>query len=260
MDITRTTDTIKSNSSGLNDTPATRVNSKFYSVIKRIIDIFGAVVGIIVLSIPMLVIAIAVKVDSRGNVLFKQLRMGKNMQPFTFYKFRSMSTDAPHNKATADFDKADCYITRVGKFLRRFSLDEIPQLFNIFFGEMSFIGPRPVIVEETELIEKREAVGVYLVRPGLSGWAQINGRDLVTIDSKVAMDLHYVKRESFRLDLIIFVRSIFYALSRKGVQEGSDKQNNSETPAVTVTETDSVSVNSESAREEVKQEREELTL
>ena len=198
-------------------------NSAVYLVLKRLIDIFGSLLGILVFIIPMALIAVAIRLDSKGPAFFKQLRMGKNCIPFTCIKFRTMSQSAPHACATAELDEAESYITRVGTFLRKFSLDEVPQLFNILKGDMSFIGPRPVIVEETELIDLREQNGVYVIKPGLSGWAQINGRDLVTIEEKVELDTYYVKNESLWFDIKIFLLSIKYAIARKDVHEGNLK-------------------------------------
>ena len=200
-----------------------RPNSAAYLVLKRLIDIFVSLLGIIVLAVPMAIITLAIRLDSKGPAFFKQLRMGKDLVPFTCIKFRTMSQSAPHACATAELDEAESYITRVGAVLRKFSLDEVPQIFNILKGDMSFIGPRPVIVEETELIDLRERNGVYVIKPGLSGWAQINGRDLVTIEEKVALDTYYVKNENLWLDSKIFFLSIKYALARKDVHEGNLK-------------------------------------
>lgn len=197
------------------------LNSPVYFFFKRFIDIFGSLLGIVIFLIPMVIIAIAIKLSSKGPVIFKQERMGRNLKPFICYKFRTMSTDAPSCCASAELESAESYITRVGYVLRKLSLDEIPQLFNILFGSMSFIGPRPVVLTETDLIEKRAAAGVYLVRPGLSGWAQINGRDMVDVDKKVELDFYYAQNESFSLDAKIFLLSIIYSIKRSGIHEGS---------------------------------------
>lgn len=186
---------------------------------KRLVDIFGALLTLIVLAVPMVIIAIVVKCDSKGPAIFKTERIGKDKKPFTFYKFRSMTTDAPKDCATRLLD-SDKYITKVGAFLRKTSLDELPQLFCILKGDMSLIGPRPVVETETELMELREQCGANSVRPGLTGLAQINGRDILDDTTKAKYDGEYVKKITFWGDVKIVLKTVKYVLSSENVVEG----------------------------------------
>lgn len=192
--------------------------------IKRVLDISLSGVGIIITSPFLGVIAVIIKATSKGPVLFTQYRYGKHQEPFVCYKFRSMYTTAPKDMPTWKLENPEEHITPVGKFLRKTSMDELPQLFNIFKGEMSLIGPRPVVLKEKKLIEAREKVGANDVRPGLTGWAQINGRDLVGTKEKAALDSRYVKKMSFWIDLKIFLKTILYVLKKEGVSEGKNQQ------------------------------------
>lgn len=167
-----------------------------------------------------LLIAIFIRLDSKGPILFKQLRVGKDRVEFNIYKFRTMKVDTPSNIPTWLLEDPNSRITRVGKFLRRTSLDELPQLFNIIKGEMSIIGPRPVIRNEYDLFIERDRNGVYNINPGLSGWAQINGRDVITIKDKAILDGFYAKNISFSFDAKIFFLTIFKVLKSEGVKEG----------------------------------------
>ena len=186
---------------------------------KRFADIFVSTVGIIICFLPMLIIAIIIKCDSKGGALFIQQRVGRNGKPFNCYKFRSMSISAPHEMATKDF-RNDSYITRVGHFLRKTSLDELPQLFNIFKGDMSLIGPRPVILSETELTEYRSQTGALSVRPGLTGLAQISGRDnLIDMKKKADIDGLYVQEMSFWNDFKIFFKTVAKVLKQDDIEE-----------------------------------------
>ena len=187
---------------------------------KRLIDIFLSFFGIVFLSLPMLIIAIAIKVDSKGPVFFKQKRVGIHKKHFNILKFRTMRTDTPHDAPTHELNDPKRWITKVGGFLRKTSLDELPQLFNIFAGSMSVIGPRPALWNQYDLIEERDKYGANDVRPGLTGWAQINGRDELPIDVKARFDGEYVQNISFGFDCKCFFGTIFSVLRSDGVVEG----------------------------------------
>ena len=191
--------------------------------IKRFIDIFLSVVGVIVLAPVWLILIIAIKLDSPGPVLFRQKRVGAGGHYFNILKFRTMRIDTP-DVATHLLENPDAYITKLGKFLRKSSLDELPQMFNILAGDMSIIGPRPALWNQYDLIEKREKKGVNTLRPGLTGWAQVNGRDEVSIDEKVALDAEYLRRMSFGFDVKCFFATIFSVLRADGVVEGLDEE------------------------------------
>lgn len=187
-----------------------------YRFLKRSFDIPASLLGLILLSPLFWVVAIAIKIDSRGPVFFKQKRIGRNGKPFSCYKFRSMQTTAPKNRATSDFDNAEQYVTRVGAFLRRYSLDELPQLVCCFVGTMSLIGPRPLIAEEESCNTMRSRLGVFATRPGLSGYAQVNGRDDVKNKNKPIMDAYYVKYASIGMDLKLLFQTVGVVISRRG--------------------------------------------
>ena len=201
---------------------------KIYSYLKRVLDILLALIAVIVLSPVLIACAIAIKCDSKGPAIFKQNRVGKNGDSFRVYKFRTMSTDAPANVATSEMKNANCYITRVGNFLRKTSLDELPQFFNVLKGDMSLIGPRPLVESETEIHEKRMQYGVYSLRPCVTGLAQVSGRDLVTIDEKVQYDREYLESFSLITDIKIIFRTISVVLFHKYYAEGSDLPENKE--------------------------------
>lgn len=192
----------------------------YKNYIKRLIDVFGAITGIALLALPMLFIAIAIKLDSKGPVFFKQKRVGKNKNHFNILKFRTMRVDAPKDCPTHMLNNAESCITRVGAILRKTSLDEIPQLFNILKGQMSFVGPRPALWNQYDLIEERDKYAANDIVPGLTGWAQINGRDEVEIPVKAKLDGEYVAKQSFFFDVKIFGRTILYVLRHDGVREG----------------------------------------
>ena len=189
-----------------------------FRVVKRFFDIFLSLIAIIVLSPLFLILAIAIKVDSKGPVLFKQARIGKNGKIFTCYKFRSMSNEAPHNCPTCEFHDDGGYITKVGKFIRKFSIDELPQLWCCFIGTMSIVGYRPLIIEESECNAMREKLGVFSMRPGITGYAQVIGRDAVYYKNKAILDAEYVKRASILFDIKIVFKTIGVVLSRKGAK------------------------------------------
>ena len=195
-----------------------RVSSFYAHYTKRAIDIGIATVALLILIIPFIIVAIAIKLDSKGPVIFKQQRATKNQQSFDIYKFRSMSTEAPHNMATADLD-ATSYITRVGAFLRKTSIDELPQLINVLHGDMSIIVPRPVLTTETHLLELRHKFGCDYVLPGITGLAQISGRDEVDDLKKSQLDAQYADHLTLGMDAWIVVKSVAYVLGQKGIHE-----------------------------------------
>lgn len=195
----------------------------YQRIVKRGLDVIVAIVALVVLCIPFLLIAVLIKLDSKGPVFFKQQRMGKNGMSFQIYKFRSMREKAPHNMATAELENADDQITRIGRVLRKTSIDELPQFINVLRGEMSIIGPRPVILDETELIEMRHSNGADAVLPGLTGLAQVHGRDHVPNLKKASYDGMYAAALSFRTDFKITFRTIWYVLLRVGIHEGREK-------------------------------------
>lgn len=188
--------------------------------IKRILDFFFSLLGILLLSPLLLALVIAIKLDSKGPVLFKQKRVGIRKRLFSILKFRTMRIDTPKDTPTHLLSNPDQYITGVGKFLRKTSLDELPQLFNILAGQMSIIGPRPCLWNQEDLIAERDKYGANDVRPGLTGWAQINGRDELPIEVKAGLDGEYVKRMSFAFDAKCFFGTIGSVLHHDGVVEG----------------------------------------
>lgn len=187
---------------------------------KRILDIAVALAGLFIGALPMIICAAAIYIEGGGPVIFRQRRVGTDCRPFVCYKFRTMSCDAPPECATAALVAPERYITRVGGFLRRTSLDELPQLFNVLKGDMSLIGPRPVIAAESELIGLRDMLGVYHIRPGMTGLAQVRGRDQVSIRRKAAYDALYVERMSFGYDVMLLVRTLINVVCCRGVREG----------------------------------------
>ena len=192
----------------------------YKSIGKRTIDLILAFFGIIFLGIPMLIIAIAIKFDSKGPVFFKQKRVGKDKQFFNILKFRTMRIDTPHDAPTHELQDPKKWITKVGGFLRKTSLDELPQIFNIFVGQMSIIGPRPALWNQDDLVAERDKYGANNVKPGLTGWAQINGRDELEIPVKAKFDGEYVERMSFSFDCKCFFGTIKSVLKSDGVVEG----------------------------------------
>ena len=188
--------------------------------IKRCVDIILSFSGIILASWLYLIIIIAILIDDPGPVFFTQKRVGKNKKFFNLYKFRSMKMSTPHDIPTHLLENPEKYITRVGRFLRKSSLDEIPQLWNILKGDMSVIGPRPALWNQDDLIEERDKYGANDVKPGLSGWAQINGRDELTIEDKAKLDGEYVQKMSFLFDCRCFFGTAISALRGDGVVEG----------------------------------------
>ncbi|PAW30074.1 lipid carrier--UDP-N-acetylgalactosaminyltransferase [Peribacillus simplex] len=188
---------------------------------KRIIDFVLSLLGLIILAPIILLLIICIKMDSRGPVLFKQRRIGIKKEEFYILKFRTMKMDTPKDTPTHLLENPEMYITRVGKFLRKTSLDEFPQIINILRGEMSIIGPRPALWNQYDLINERDKYRANDVLPGLTGWAQINGRDELPIKVKSRLDGEYVEKVSFIFDVVIFCKTIFSVLKREGVKEGS---------------------------------------
>ena len=195
-----------------------------YPILKRGLDFLISTLAILFLSPVLIVIALAIKIDSKGPVLFKQKRVGKDKKHFMIYKFRSMYVDAPSDMPTHLLKDPSARITRVGAFLRKTSLDELPQLINIFKGEMSIVGPRPALWNQYDLIEERDKYGANQIRPGLTGWAQINGRDELEIDEKSKLDGYYVQHMSLSLDAKCFLGTFISVLKSDGVVEGGTGQ------------------------------------
>ena len=191
---------------------------------KRLIDIVLSGLGILVLLPVYLVIAVAVKLDDPGPVFFRQKRVGIHKTHFHILKFRTMKMNTPRDMPTHLLENPEQYITRVGKVLRKTSLDELPQIFQIFTGKMSIIGPRPALWNQDDLIAERDKYGANDVRPGLTGWAQINGRDELPIDVKAALDGEYVRKISFLFDCRCFFGTIVSVLKSDGVVEGGTGQ------------------------------------
>lgn len=192
----------------------------YKSFFKRLIDLILSAGALIVLAIPMLIIAIAIKLDSKGPVFFKQKRVGLHKKHFNILKFRTMYTETPKDAPTHLLQNPDIYITKVGKFLRKSSLDELPQLINILLNDMSIVGPRPALWNQYDLIEEREKYGANDVMPGLTGWAQINGRDELEIPVKAKFDGEYVQKLSFMFDMKCFFGTFSKVLTSDGVVEG----------------------------------------
>lgn len=188
--------------------------------IKRWIDIIISLCGMIVLSPILILVAIITKIDSPGPVLFKQKRVGIHKKYFNIYKFRSMKIDAPHDTPTHELKDPSLMMTKWGAFIRKYSLDELPQLFNIFKGDMSIIGPRPALWNQYDLIEERDKYHANDIRPGLTGLAQVQGRDELEIPLKARLDGEYVEKMSFGLDLKCFLMTIGVVATSKGVVEG----------------------------------------
>lgn len=192
----------------------------YKSYVKRSLDILLSLVGLILCLPLFLLIIAAIEIDDPGQVFFSQNRVGSNKKIFKLYKFRSMKASTPHDTPTHLLKNPEQYITRVGKFLRKTSLDELPQLWNIFKGDMSVIGPRPALYNQYDLIDGRDKVEANSVRPGLSGLAQISGRDELEISEKVRLDGEYVKNLSFLFDCKCFFGTIVSVLKSDGVVEG----------------------------------------
>jgi O-antigen biosynthesis protein WbqP len=191
-----------------------------YMKIKRLIDIILSFSGLLVLSPIFLILIIAIKLESKGPVLFRQKRIGIKKTHFNILKFRTMRIDTPKDTPTHLLDNPDQYITKMGKFLRKTSLDELPQVWNIFAGQMSIIGPRPALWNQYDLIAERDKYGANDVPPGLTGWAQINGRDELPIDVKAKLDGEYVEKLGLLIDVKCFFGTIVSVVKSDGIIEG----------------------------------------
>lgn len=204
----------------------------YKTVIKRIIDIIFSGLGIIILAIPMAAVAIIIRAEDSGPALFKQKRVGQKKNGeityFQLYKFRSMKMSAPHDVPTHLMKNSEQYFLKCGKLLRKLSIDELPQMVNIFKGEMTIVGPRPALWNQYDLIEEREIYGANDVKPGLTGWAQINGRDELEISVKAKLDGEYANRISFLFDCKCFFGSIGKVLRSEGIIEGAATEENRE--------------------------------
>lgn len=198
----------------------------YKNVVKRLIDLVLSGLMIIVLAIPMGIIALMVITDTKGPVLFKQKRVGKGKKHFMILKFRSMPTTVPKDVPTHQLQNAGSLLTPFEEKLRKSSLDELPQLFNIFAGQMSFVGPRPALWNQYDLLEERDKYGANDVVPGLTGWAQINGRDELPIEVKAKYDGEYVEKLSFLFDCKCFFGTFSKVLSHDGIVEGAQENKN----------------------------------
>lgn len=199
-----------------------QVDTSFYlykNVIKRILDISVSLVALIVLLIPFLIISLLIKFDSKGPVFFKQVRMGKDDVPFDILKFRSMYETAPHQISTSQLSNPSQHVTTIGKFLRKTSLDELPQLLNVIKGDMSIVGPRPLILSEKNVLDLRTRNGASRVLPGITGLAQVNGRDELPDDEKAKFDSYYAANISISLDFKIIMKTFVDVLDERGIKE-----------------------------------------
>ncbi len=189
---------------------------KGYEIVKRIFDIFMSLLALVFFAIPLLIVAVLVKLTSKGPALYWSDRIGKNNAIFKMPKFRTMRVDTPA-VATHLLGDPDQFLTPIGKFLRKSSLDELPQLFSVLTGDMSIVGPRPALFNQDDLVELRTQKGVHLLSPGLTGWAQINGRDELPIPVKVEYDTYYLQHQSFALDMRIICKTVYNVLKSAGV-------------------------------------------
>ena len=192
----------------------------YKKIIKRLLDIILSLIGLIVTAIPMAIVALVIKREDPGPSVFKQKRFGIHKSFFTLYKFRSMKLSTPHDVPTHQLENPDQYLLKSGKFIRKFSLDELPQLLNIFKGDMSVVGPRPALWNQDDLIAERDKYGANDVKPGLTGWAQINGRDELEIPVKAKLDGEYAQKQSFLFDCRCFFGTFLKVLKHEGVVEG----------------------------------------
>ena len=189
---------------------------------KRVLDFIISLFALIILSPLFLLVALIILIGDGTPVLFRQKRVGKNNELFTIYKFRTMKRGT-ENVASGKLENANAKITRFGRILRATSIDELPQLFNILNGTMSLVGPRPLIPEETEIRELREKYNVYSIRPGITGWAQVNGRDNISLEQKALLDKEYVEKQSLGFDIKILIMTVLKVLRRDDVNEGNNR-------------------------------------
>ena len=195
-------------------------SKKIYFIFKRLLDIIISIMVLVILMPFLLIFSIIIKLESKGPVLFKQKRIGKNKRMFTIYKYRTMRTDTPKDMPTHMLKDAQSYITRFGNIMRKTSIDELPQLINIIKGNMSIIGPRPALWNQYDLVEERDKYHANDIRPGLTGWAQVNGRDELEIPVKAKYDGEYVEKISLWFDIKIFFKTIINVFKHEGIVEG----------------------------------------
>lgn len=191
---------------------------------KRIFDFTVSLLLILLTLWLFLIISIIIAIDAGSPVIYRQYRVGKDNKLFYIYKFRTMKNNT-RLAATKDLTEADSVITKSGRFLRKTSLDELPQLFNVLKGDMSFVGPRPLIPEEKEIRQLRKEYGVYNVRPGITGWAQVNGRDMLSDEEKALFDKEYIDKQSIAFDVKIMVKTVLVVLKRENISEGGEPNN-----------------------------------
>ena len=196
-----------------------QVSIIYQCFLKRLLDIIISLILIILLILPCLFIGFAVLITSDKPIFFSQKRVGKNNQLFMIYKFRTMKQDAPHELATSKIKMANKYMTPLGMFLRKTSIDELPQLLNVLKGDMSLVGPRPLIPSETKINEKRYNLGIYNILPGITGLAQVNGRDAVDDEKKLYYDLFYLKNMNFKFDCYIVFKTFITVLKRENIKD-----------------------------------------
>lgn len=204
------------------------MKKKVYIVVKRILDIILSTIALIILLPFLIIFSVIIKFESKGPILFKQERIGKDKIHFKIYKFRTMRIETPKDTPTHKLKNADAYITKFGKFMRKTSIDELPQIINILKGEMSIIGPRPALWNQKDLIEEREKYNANSIKPGLTGWAQVNGRDELEIPYKAKLDGEYVEKMSLFFDIKVFFKTIVKVFKRDGVVEGEQEKKEEE--------------------------------
>ena len=201
----------------------------YQSFLKRALDLLFSGIGLLFAGVPMLIVAAVIKAEDPGPAVFRQKRVGIHKTYFTLYKFRSMKMSTPHDVPTHQLENPEQYLLKSGKFIRKYSIDELPQLLNIFRGDMSIIGPRPALWNQDDLIAERDRYGANDVKPGLTGWAQINGRDELEIPVKAKLDGDYAKNISFLFDCRCFFGTFFKVLRHEGVVEGGTGEMNKST-------------------------------
>ena len=192
----------------------------YRKIFKRLIDIAASLGALVILAVPMIIFALIIKHEDSGPALFAQKRVGRGKKFFNMYKFRSMKLNTPHDVPTHLLEDPEKYILHCGRWMRKYSIDELPQIINILKGDMSIVGPRPALWKQDDLISERDKYGANNIRPGLTGWAQINGRDELEIPVKAKFDGEYVKRESFMFDLLCIIKTFTNVFKHKGVIEG----------------------------------------
>ncbi|MGN0171865.1 MAG: sugar transferase [Acutalibacteraceae bacterium] len=203
---------------------ATKTPRRSFLIVKRILDIIFSAVLLVLLSPLLLIVTVMAAIDTHGAPFFVQTRMGRGGKSFRMIKFRTMSVDAPPDVATHCLENADSYISDIGHFLRKYSLDELPQLWNVLKGDMSFIGPRPVVLTEEDLLDMRALHGAGEVRPGITGFAQVRGRDNLPISQKAFLDGYYARHATFVMDMRILWQTVSYVMRSEGVVEGANER------------------------------------